>query len=478
MKLSSYIYWLLGIFLCSTSLFSQKAWTLEECIQYANEHNLVIQQAQQSSRINEIHLEQSKAMRLPSLNANVRAGRNWGRSFNSINLELVDEGINTASVGANLNLTLFNGSSINNSIKQDRLLNEAGQLNVLATIENYNLLIAQSYLQVLQLKEQFSNTKNQIASSNEQLENARMKFKKGLIAEYNVLQLESQLMQEEWNIEQLNGQLRIAKVNLMQWMDLEVTDDFEIELPQTTLDNITIELPENIKSIYQTSLGIRPEVKSAELQTESSVLGVRIAQAKLLPSLDFTASLNSNYSSASNLVDFTTTTQETTIGYLESNPNETVMAQEVVSVPVISDYSFWNQLDDNLNPYVGMTLSVPIFSNKRNSSQVQIAKVNSEITRLQEKDTKNQLRKDIEQAYTNLENAISRYEASKKQLELSERLFNNAKYSHESGLISTTEFTIEKNDFLNAENSMVIAKYEYLFSRMILNFYNGKPIKL
>ena len=478
MKLSSYIYWLFGLFFCSTSLFSQNAWTLEECIQYANEHNLVIQQAQQSSRINEIHLEQSKAMRLPSLNANVRAGRNWGRSFNSINLELVDEGINTASVGANLNLTLFNGLSINNSIKQDRLLNEAGQLNVLATIENYNLLIAQSYLQALQLKEQISNTKNQIASSNEQLENARMKFKKGLIAEYKVLQLESQLTQEEWNIEQLNGQLRIAKVNLMQWMDLEVTDDFEIELPQTTLDNIAIESPENIKSIYQTSLGIRPEVKSAELQTESSVLGVRIAQAKLLPTLDFTASLNSNYSSASNLVDFTTTTKETTIGYLESNPNESVMAQEVISVPVISDYGFWNQLDDNLNPYVGVTLSVPIFSNKRNSNQVQIAKVNSEITRLQEKDTKNQLRKDIEQAYANLENAISRYEASKKQLELSERLFDNAKYSHESGLISTTEYTIEKNDFLNAENSMVIAKYEYLFSRMILNFYNGKPIKL
>jgi len=421
MKLSSYIYWLFGMFLCSTSLFSQKTWTLEECIQYANEHNLVIQQAQQSSRINEIHLEQSKAMRLPSLNANVRAGRNWGRSFNSINLELVDEGIITASVGANLNLTLFNGLSINNSIKQNRLLNEAGQLNVLAAKENYNLLIAQSYLQILQLKEQISNTKNQIASSNEQLENARMKFKKGLIAEYNVLQLESRLRQEEWNIEQLNGQLRIAKVNLMHWMDLE---------------------------------------------------------AKLLPSLNFTASLNSNYSSASNLVDFTTTTQETTIGYLESNPNETVMAQEVISVPVISDYSFWTQLNDNLNPYVGVALSVPVFSNKRNSSQVQIAKVNSEITRLQENDTKNQLRKDIEQAYANLENAISRYEVSEKQLELSERLFKNAKYSHESGLISTTEFTIEKNDFLNAENSMVIAKYEYLFSRMILNFYNGKPIKL
>ncbi|MBK8500897.1 MAG: TolC family protein [Saprospiraceae bacterium] len=466
----------LGITFLTFAVQAQKTWTLEACIQYANEHNLVIQQVAQGSRIDDINLEQSKAERLPSLSASASAGRSWGRGFNSVNVQLVDAGVNSASFGVNMNLPLFNGLSTHNTIKQNGLLAESGRLDVLATQEDYGLLIAQSYLLVLQLKEQISNIENQMASSAEQLENTRMKYEKGLVAEYNVLQLESQLAQEEWSKEQLDGQLRVAKINLMQLMDLEVTDDFEVEVPEESKGNIVLESPDNISQIYQTSLALRPEVKSAELQTESSVLGVRVAQGSLLPSLNLNASLNSNYSSASKLVDYTTITQERTIGYLASDPTQSVMAQEVVNVPVVSGYNFRDQLDDNLSPYVGVTMSVPIFSNKRNSSQVQIAKVNREIARLQERETKNQLRKNIEQAYADLENAISQYRASEKQLNLNKRLFENAQYSHESGLISTTEFTIEKNNYLNAENSMALAKYQYLFSRMILGFFNGKPM--
>lgn len=471
--------WLfIGITFLTYSVQAQKIWTLEECIQYANKHNLVIQQVAQANRIDDINLEQSKAERLPSLSATASAGRNWGRSFNSVNVALVDGGFSTANFGVNMSLPLFNGLSTHNTIKQNRLFAESGQLDVLATQENYSILIAQSYLQVLQLKEQIRNTENQMASSGEELENTRMKYEKGLVPEYNVLQLESQLAQEEWSKEQLEGQLQVAKINLMQLMDLEVTDDFELEVPAESEGNIVLESPGNISQIYQTSLGLRPGVKSAELQTESSVLGVRVAQGSLLPSLNLNASLNSNFSSASKLVDYTTTTQETTIGYLANDPTQSVMAEEVINVPVVSNYNFRDQLSDNLSPYVGITLSVPIFSNKRNSSQVQIAKVNSEIARLQERDTKNQLRKDIEQAHADFENALSQYQASEKQLKLNERLFENAQYSHESGLISTTDFTIEKNNYLNAENSMALAKYQYLFSRMILDFYNGRPMGL
>ncbi len=466
----------LGIFFFAFSAKAQKVWTLEECIQYANEHNLAIQQVAQGSRIDAINLEQSKAERLPSLSLSASAGRSWGRGFNSVNVELVDGGINSASFGANLNMPLFSGLSVQNTIKQNSLLAKAGQLDVLAAQENYSLVITQSYLQILQLKEQIRNTENQMASSSEELENSRKKYEKGLVAEYSVLQLESQLAQEEWNKEQLEGQLRVAKISLMQLMDLEVTDDFEVEVPDQLMANVVLDSPGDVSQIFQTSLALRPEIESAELQTESSVLGVRVAQAGLMPSLSLNASLTSNFSSASKLVDYSVTTQETTIGYLASDPTQSVMAQEVVNVPVISNYNFGAQLEDNLRPYVGLTMSVPIFSNKRNSSQVEIAKVNSEIARLQEKDTKNQLRKDIEQAYADFENAYSQYQASEKQLALNERLFENAQSAHEAGLISTTDFTIEKNNYLNAENSMALAKYQYLFSRMILDFYKGKSL--
>lgn len=462
--------------LTAFSVQAQGVWTLEACIQYANENNLVIQQAAQSNQINEINWKQSKAMLLPSLSANVSAGRTWGRSFNSVNLQLVDGAYNTSSFSANMNMPLFNGLSTQNTIKQNRLLAESGQLDLQATQEDYHILIAQSYLQVLELKEQIKNTANQLLSSAEELKNTRLKQEQGLVAEYNVLQLESQLAQEERDQEELEGQLRIAKINLMQLMDLEVSDAFEVATAETLTNEIVLEAPGDIDQIYFTSVSQRPAVKSAELQTKSKELDIQLARAGMMPSLDLNASVSSNYSSATDFVDFSTTTQESAIGYLESDPSQTVLAEEEVTVPIVSDYSLWDQFDDNLNTYVGVTLSIPIFSNKKNSSQVQIAKVNTQIAKLEERDTKNQLRKDIEQAHADVENAISQYKASQKQLELSERLFENAQYSHEAGLISTTDFTIEKNNLLNAQNSMILAKYQYLFSDMILDFYKGEPL--
>ena len=79
-----------GIVFLTYSVEAQKVWTLEECIQYANQHNLVIQQVSQANRIDDINLEQSRAERLPSLSASASAGRSWGRGFNSVNVALVD----------------------------------------------------------------------------------------------------------------------------------------------------------------------------------------------------------------------------------------------------------------------------------------------------------------------------------------------------------------------------------------------------
>lgn len=124
MKHSSFIKgWLFfGVAFLAFSAQAQKTWTLEECIQYANEHSLIIQQVAQGSRIDDINLEQSKAERLPSLSASASAGRSWGRGFNSVNVELVNGGYNAASFGTNMNLPLFNGLSTHNTIKQYRLI--------------------------------------------------------------------------------------------------------------------------------------------------------------------------------------------------------------------------------------------------------------------------------------------------------------------------------------------------------------------
>jgi len=460
----------------SGPLSAQRTWSLEECIPHAQNRNLAIRQMKENRRIYEINLRQARARRLPSLSGSISAGTNRGRNFDQINIRQIEGNVNSMNVGLNANLPIFNGLVLRNTIRQQETLLNSAEEDLMATMEEYSLLIAENYLGILQLHEQMKNMQNQIASSEAQLENIHEKFARGLVAESNIFQMEAQISQEELELVQLTNEWKIAKVTLMQLIDLEVTPDFEIVVPEVVQpDEITLPTG-TVDRTYQTSLALRPVIRSAAMQSESARLAVRIARGNLLPDLDLNASLTSRYSSATQLIDYSSYLQEVPIGYLRSDPKEIVLSEERVQQVTTAKYPLWNQIDDNFTPYIGLNLSIPIFVNKTYSSQVQIARINAEITSLQEQNTRNQLRKDIEQAYANYENTSRQYEAAEKQRKYQEIVYDNAGYSFESGLLSSTDFFIEKNKYLNAVNSGILAKYQYLFSRMIVGFYNGQPL--
>ena len=173
MRITYFLLTPIVILFFSSVLFSQKKWSLDDCINYADKNNLQVQQAQYSSRINEAYLRQAKAQRLPNLSASVNAGYAWGQTFDQARLQQVNGGYYTGSFSTNLNMPLFKGGSLQNSIHQNQLLVEAGNYDVATAKENLNLMIAQVYLQILQLEEQIVNSNNQITSSSEQLKNTK-----------------------------------------------------------------------------------------------------------------------------------------------------------------------------------------------------------------------------------------------------------------------------------------------------------------
>ena len=472
-------YWLPVLFLLIffSQLESQKSWSLDDCIIYADQNNLQVQQVQFGSRIYKAYLKQAKAQRLPSLNANVGAGYAWGLTFDQATLQQINGGYYTGNFSSNLNMPLFRGGSLQNSIAQNRLLFEASSYDVESGKENLNLTIAQVYLQILQLEEQIENSRTQISSSAEQLKNTKAMFEKGIVAENLVLQQQAQIANEQWQLQQNLNTLSNAKITLMQLMEMPVTDDFEVKKPD--LENIQLEVYQpSVIDVYKTALGIRPQIKSVHLKTESSIMGVRVAQGQQMPTLSLVGGLSSGYSSARQNVDYIKSVQDLPIGYLASDPSEFVLGSSVVNTPVTSGYNLWNQIDDFLTPSLGLSLSIPIYSNRLYATKIELAKLDSEIAKLNERDVTNQLRKDIELAYSDLGNSKEQYLAAERQLNYANKTFRNAEYQYDNGLISPTDFFIEKNNFANAENNFVVAKYQYLFSKMILDFYSGKPLKL
>ena len=185
-----------------------------------------------------------------------------------------------------------------------------------------------------------------------------------------------------------------------------------------------------------------------------------------------------NYSSARNQVSYETLVTQKDIGFVKSNPTEIVTGNIVSTVPVTSPYAFTGQLSDNFAQSLLFSLTVPIFTNLQTKAGVDRARINIEQVQLNQTSTKNDLRKSVEQAYTDLKAANKKYIASQEQVSYSQISYNNILARYNEGLSTANDLFIENGNFVSAKSQLIQSKYDYIFKQKVLDFYLGRPITL
>ncbi|HAF28545.1 MAG TPA: hypothetical protein DCG75_05810 [Bacteroidales bacterium] len=439
-------------------------WTLNKCIEYAYENNIQIKQNELSNKINLLEINQLKANRIPSLNANDNQNFNWG-----------NDTYNTNTFSINSSITIFNGLQNNHLIKQSKLNYTAGEYNIKQTKNNISLSVANAYLEIIFYNEQIKISKNQLESTLQQLKNTKNKVDAGMLPISNYLQLEAQLYSEELTVTNTENQLRIAKLNLMQLMEIEINNNFDIDIPEIKIEDQYKNLNLSIQTIYQTALNVRPEIQNAILNNQSTELGIKIAKASQLPKLTLNAGVGTQFSSLSKQISYGNI-ESVTVGYLESNPSEYVL-QDQTSL-YYNSYPFFDQYSDNLYENISFSLSVPIFNHFETKTSIEKSKINFYNSQLDLLNTKNNLRKNIEQAYTDLLAAKKEYDSNIKLLESYQRSYDDATKKFNAGMLSSVDFLIEKTKLINAENSLLQSKYNLIFKNIILDHYQGNPITI
>jgi len=413
-------------------------WTLQDCIQYALKKNVTVRGSELTYQSNTVYADQARANQLPSLNASVNQHFSWSKS-NGINDNYA--GANSTDYGVNSSLTLFNGSKLTNAIKQADLNLQSSNYDIQTNKETVSLNILNAYLQVLYAQEAVANAQNQIQSTQGQVELAKEKLSLRVISQSEYLQVKSELASEKLTLANAENDLAIARLNLMQLMELPVTDNFHIIRP--VLDSLVNQQRDPIpQDVYLKALGFKPEVKSVELSKQSAALDVNIAKAGYLPRLSLNAGVNTGYTS------------------LQSG----------------NDYG--TQLSDQLTPSVGLSLSIPIFDNRQVKSNVELAQIGTQNAELQEIDVKNQLRKEIELACTDVKSAQIEYEASVEKYDAANESYLVAEEKYRQGLINSVDFLVQKTNQITAQSNLLQSKYNLIFSYKILDFYSGIPLTL
>ncbi len=136
------------------------------------------------------------------------------------------------------------------------------------------------------------------------------------------------------------------------------------------------------------------------------------------------------------------------------------------------------QLDDNFNQSLSFSLNIPVFNRYTITSNINRAKINNEVSRLNEQDTRNRLLQNVQQAHADASASKRSSDAAQIALEAMQLNFDNAEKRFEQEMINTIDFNDAKSRLAQAEIDAIRAKYEYVFRMTIIDFYMGQTINL
>lgn len=467
---------LLAGWLTSINLQAQevKIWTLEECINYALDHNVNIKKQYLNVNFQEEVLNQSKLGILPNVNAFASHGYNWGQRVDPFTNEFATDRVRSNNLYLQGDLNLFSGMQQLNTIKKNKINLNKAQYDADYYKDDISISVATEYLQTLYFLEYVTMARNQIEITNQQVDRTLKLVEAGTLAKGDLLTIEAQQASEELSLVEAENNLSLSYLNLTQLLELPTTEGFEIEKPELGLvEQTELFTP---KKIYNQALENRPEIKSAELNVESSVTDLKIAKGAYYPRLSLSGSLGSGYSGANQIGEdiFTYNPQ---IGQTASG--EAVFPNEpLTGYGSFNPKPFNDQLSDNLNETVGFNLSIPIFNGWSSRSNVAQAKIGIENANLDLQLQKNNLYKTIQQAYNDAMAANNKNRAAQKKVHATSESFKYAEQKFNIGLINSVEYNDAKKEYNNALSELIQAKYDYVFRTTVIDFYLGKPLTL
>ena len=420
-------------------LQAQKVWTLDECINYALEHNLDLQKSQLARQQAEYQYKMSQNAWLPTLNANAGEYLGFGQSPSYTGIYVSDNS-SSSSFGANLSLPLFQGLNLYNTAKADALNLQATEMDRKAAQLNLKLNVIGFYMQVLYGKEQVEIARRQTELSTEQLEKTQQLFENGRIAEADVYESQAQLATDQANLTQAETDLALSLLTLTQALEIEDGEDFEVSDPEAFFAGQNQELDAPQSTIAQALLN-QPSMEAARLRLQKSHYDLKATKSAWYPYLDFYA------------------------GY--SNGLYHYFSDNYPNTPANE------QLKRNSRAQLGVSLNIPIFNGMKTKYRVKMTELSIDEQQLNLENAEKSLRKEIRQAYGNAKAAKQKMEAMKNSLDASRVAYEYAKAGFEMGKKTLLELNESKTRLHKAESDLLQARYEYLYRIKIIELYRN-----
>jgi outer membrane protein len=424
------------------------AWTLRQCTDYALEHSLDVRLGEIGMEQAEVDLRRSRMAQLPTFSANANYGLGFGRITTPDNNTIsVNQTTQSTSFSVNGGMTLYGGGAIRHGIRQGQTAAELSRLDREAAEDNVRLTVLQAYLGVLLAQEDYRRVEAQIAVSRDNLANSAKLAEAGVIPEGNLRDLEAQVASDELALVSARNGVTLAYLGLRLALQADEGTAFRVEAPSPEAMTRYLMVEDwDAEMIYRYASAQLPAFAGNALAEEAARLGVSIARAGFFPTLGLGGGANTSWF--------------------------TISGEAGDFLP-----GFGDQLDRNLGENVGINLSIPLFSAGANRAAVRSAELGVERTRVANAQELNALRQTIQQAVADAEASAGSYRAAQKVVDARRLAAEFAQRRFEAGQGNAFELNQARTLLQQAEADLLRAKYNFLLTRKVLDFYRGQPIE-
>ena len=411
--------------------------TYEQAVNIALRENLQIQQQKNVLNTAEAVRNQSYAGFLPDVGAFVNGQRQIGRAPDPNTARLVDATSDFLSVGGQASITVFNGLSNVNQLRQSKSLAEAQFYQINATKQQVVFDVSQQYLQVLLNQELLRIAKANLKQQEELLESVVIFVEAGtqnIADQYNQ---EAETSRVALTVVEAENQLAISKAQLTRTLQIDPFQEWTFAEPD--VEKFAL-LTENVdlETVYNEAVRHRPDLQQQQKLIDANKFGVRVAQADFYPSLDLNYFYGSRFSSNDTLT----------------------FDQQITQANITYGPSF--------------SLFIPIFQNLRTRTQVQRQKQLLNNAKLDLEDLERNILEQLQTAAADYRAAQQRIVAATAQVKAAEKALEAEKERFRLGVGNILDLNRVNAAAVEAQANQVQANYTLIFQKTALDYFTGK----
>ncbi len=429
------------LFFCQLGI-AQEAMTFDACLERAMQQNPSIRAALYNERIAVLQHKASFGGYLPVVTADAENRNSWGKEIDSDTNLFVNDVIRNTEGTLNATYNLFSGLTVLHTIRAAKQDKDITRANIEVLRNQVTIELAQRFITILYLQDIIEANRQQISSSEKQLEIAQLKYDQGYIAESELFKIRAQKANEELTLLTNENNLNDNMISLKQLMDMPLDTELLLLKPELNLNEFVAESSDPLE-ISKKAVEIHPAFRASLLQQKRARTELALMRAERYPQLSLRAMWRTN-----------------------------------VNHEIEDEMHYRDQMDGNISRQLRFYITIPIFNQFATHSRIRSSRWLFKQSIVETKVEENRLTKEVLLAINNARTALKKNEASNIAFDFSQRSFDADALKFEMGKISITELNTSKILYNNTQADQIRSRYELLFNNALIRFYMGEAFTL